>query len=413
VPVPLTGQLAGLTVVSVEQAVAAPFATRQLADLGARVIKVERPGSGDFARHYDTSVKGLASYFVWLNRGKQSLSLDLKSAAGRAVLDRLIDRADVFVQNLAPGAAARMGLSAEVLRGRDQRLIVCDVSGYAPDGPFGDRRAYDLLIQCETGLLSVTGTQDAPAKAGISVADIAGGMYAFSSILAALYARERTGAGAALQVSLFESLTEWMAQPMYYAMYTGVPPARTGTSHATIAPYGSFRTGGGGTVQLGVQNDREWHRLCEHVLGRPELADDPRFATNAARVAARADLDREIEAALGAHSPDEVLALLDAAQIANARLNTVGDLLAHPQLEHRWAEVGSPAGPIRTLPFPVSTGDLPFPVSTGGLPFPVSTGGAEPALGPIPAVGEHTDAILAELGLTDAEIAALRSSGTV
>jgi itaconate CoA-transferase len=401
-PVPLTGPppaspspLAGVTVVAVEQAVAAPFATRQLADLGARVIKVERPGSGDFARQYDSTVKGLASYFVWLNRGKQSLSLDLKSAPGRAVLDRLIDRADVFVQNLAPGAAARMGLSAEVLRGRDQRLIVCDISGYAPDGPFGDRRAYDLLIQCETGLLSVTGTRDAPAKTGISVADIAGGMYAYSSILAALYARERTGAGAALQVSLFESLTEWMAQPMYYAMYTGVPPARTGTSHATIAPYGTFRTRDGGTVQLGVQNDREWRRLCEHVLGRPELADDPRFATNTARVAARAELDREIEAALGGHSQDEVVALLDAAQIANARLNTVGDLLAHPQLEHRWAEMESAAGPIRTLP------------------FPVSTGGAPPALGPIPVVGEHTDAILAELGLTDAEVAALRSSGMV
>ena len=393
-PVPLTGPLTGVTVVSVEQAVAAPFATRQLADLGARVIKVERPGSGDFARHYDTTVKGLASYFVWLNRGKQSLSLNLGSAAGRSVLNRLIDRADVFIQNLAPGATARMGLSAEVLRVRDQRLIVCDVSGYAPDGPFGDRRAYDLLIQCETGLLSVTGTQDAPAKAGISVADIAGGMYAFSSILAALYARERTGAGATLRVSLFESLTEWMAQPMYYAMYTGVPPARTGTSHATIAPYGTFRTGGGGTVQLGVQNDREWRRLCEQVLGRPELADDPRFATNAARVAARADLNREIEAVLGAHSQDEVLALLDAAQIANARLNTVGDLLAHPQLEHRWAEVESPAGPIRTLPSPVSTG-------------------TERAFGPIPAVGEHTGAILAELGLTEAEVAALRSSGTV
>ena len=394
-PVPVNGPLAGITVVSVEQAVAAPFATRQLADLGARVIKVERPGTGDFARYYDTTVKGLASYFVWLNRGKQSLSLNLKSTAGRSVLTRLIDRADVFVQNLAPGAAARMGLSARALRGRDERLVACDISGYAPDGPFGDRRAYDLLIQCETGLLSVTGTPDAPAKAGISVADIAGGMYAFSSILAALYARERTGAGAALQVSLFESLTEWMAQPMYYAMYTGVPPERTGTSHATIAPYGAFRTGGGGTVQLGVQNEREWRRLCEHVLGRPELADDPRFATNTARVGARAELHREMEAALSAHSADEVLALLDAAQIANARLNTVGDLLAHPQLEHRWAEMGSPAGPIRSLP------------------FPVGTGGAAPAVGPIPAVGQHTDAILAELGLTEAEATALRDAGTV
>jgi itaconate CoA-transferase len=387
--------LSGVTVISVEQAIAAPFATRQLADLGARVIKVERPGTGDFARHYDATVKGMASYFVWLNRGKQSLSLDLKSAAGRSILTSLIDRADVFVQNLAPGAAARLGLAADVLRGRDDRLIVCDVSGYAPDGPFGERRAYDLLIQCETGLLSVTGSPDAPAKAGISVADIAGGMYAFSSILAALYARERTGAGAALQVSLFESLTEWMAQPMYYAMYTGVPPDRTGTSHATIAPYGAFRTGGGGTAQLGVQNDREWRRLCAQVLGRPELADDPRFATNPDRVAARAELDREIEAALSAYSLEEVLALLDAAQIANARLNTVGDLLAHPQLEHRWAEMDSPAGPIRSLP------------------FPVSTGGARPAPGPIPAVGEHTEVILAELGLTGAEVAALRDAGVV
>ena len=394
-PVPLKGMLADITVVSVEQAVAAPFATRQLADLGARVIKIERPGTGDFARHYDATVKGMASYFVWLNRGKQSLSLDLKSTAARSVLTSLIDRADVFVQNLAPGAAARMGLSAEVLRGRDDRLIVCDVSGYAADGPYRDRRAYDLLIQCETGLLSVTGTADAPAKAGISVADIAGGMYAYSSILAALYARERTGTGAALEVSLFEALTEWMAQPMYYAMYTGVPPARTGTSHATIAPYGAFRTGGGGTVQLGVQNDREWHRLCEQVLGRPELADDPRFATNTARVAARAELHREIEAALSARSPDEVRMLLDAAQIANARLNTVDELLAHPQLEHRWTEMDSPAGPIRTLP------------------FPVRAGGAQPAPGPIPAAGEHTDAILAELGLTDAEITALHRSGTV
>jgi itaconate CoA-transferase len=397
-PVPLSASplpLAGITVVSVEQAVAAPFATRQLADLGARVIKVERPGTGDFARHYDTTVKGMASYFVWLNRGKQSLSLDLKAAAGRSVLTSLIDRADVFVQNLAPGAAAGLGLSAGALRARDERLIVCDVSGYAPDGPFGDRRAYDLLIQCETGLLSVTGTPDAPAKAGISVADIAGGMYAFSSILTALYARERSGTGAALQVSLFESLTEWMAQPMYYAMYTGVPPARTGTSHATIAPYGAYRTGGGGTVQFGVQNDREWRRLCSQVLGRPGLADDARFATNAARVAARAELDREIEAGLSAHSADEVVALLDAAQIANARLNTVGDLLAHPQLENRWADIDSPAGPIRTLP------------------SPISTGGTEPGYGPIPSVGEHTDAILVELGLTQAEIATLHDAGTV
>jgi itaconate CoA-transferase len=386
--------LTGITVVSAEQAVAAPFATRQLADLGARVIKVERPGAGDFARGYDTTVKGQSSYFVWLNRGKQSLSLDLKNTAGLSILTRLIDRADVFVQNLAPGSATRMGLSAANLRARNRGLIVCDVSGYAPGGPLAQRRAYDLLIQCETGLLSVTGSPGAPAKAGISVADIAGGMYAFSSILAALYVRERTGAGAALQVSLFESLTEWMAQPMYYAMYTGTPPERTGTSHATIAPYGAFRTGAGGTVQLAVQNDREWHRLCERVLGRPELADDPRFATNPARVAARAELHREIEAALSPYPPDDVLARLDAAQIANARFNTVGDLLAHPQLAHRWGEMNSPEGPVCALPLPVSMGD------------------ATPVLGPVPAVGQHTGAILAELGFSDADVAALREAGT-
>jgi itaconate CoA-transferase len=384
--------LEGVTVVSLEQAVAAPFATRQLADLGARVIKVERPGAGDFARTYDTAVKGMASYFVWLNRGKQSVALDLKSPVGLSVLTRLIDRSDVFVQNLAPGAAARMGLSAEQLRARDPRLVVCDVSGYAPDGPMGDRRAYDLLIQCEAGLLSVTGTPESPAKAGISVADIAGGMYAFSSVLAALYARARTGEGAALAVSLFESLTEWMSQPMYYAMYTGTPPPRTGTSHATIAPYGTFRTAGGGAVQLAVQNDREWCRLCGQVLGRPDLADDPRFATNTARVAARAELHAEIEAALSQHTPDDVRTLLDAARIANGKLNTVSDLLAHPQLEHRWGEVDSPAGPLRALP------------------SPISLGGAAPPLGPVPAVGEHTDAILAELGLTPGELAALHDA---
>jgi itaconate CoA-transferase len=388
-PSPAPGlPLDGITVVSLEQAVAAPYATRQLADLGARVIKIERPGGGDFARNYDSSVKGLASYFVWLNRGKESVALDLKSAAGRSALTALISRADVFVQNLAPGAAERMGLSASALRATDPKLIVCDVSGYAPDGPMGDRRAYDLLIQCETGLLSVTGSADAPAKAGISVADIAGGMFAFSSILAALYTRATTGDGAALSVSLFESLTEWMSQPMYYAMYTGTPPPRTGTSHATIAPYGTFRTARSGSVQLAVQNDREWRRLCDQVLGRPALADDPRFATNTARVAHRGELHAEIEAALAGYPAEHVLELLDAAQVANGRMNTVVDLLDHPQLAHRWAEVDSPAGPLRALPSPISLG-----------------GGAAPALGAIPAVGEHTAAVLAEFGLADPVLA--------
>jgi itaconate CoA-transferase len=397
-PGPLTAPaqslpLEGITVVSLEQAVAAPYASRQLADLGARVIKVERPVGGDFARNYDSTVKGLASYFVWLNRGKESVALDLKSAAGLSALTALIGRADVFVQNLAPGAAERMGLSAAALRAGHPELIVCDVSGYAPDGPMGDQRAYDLLIQCETGLLSVTGSADAPAKAGISVADIAGGMFAFSSILAALYARLRTGDGAALSVSLFESLTEWMSQPMYYAMYTGTPPPRTGTSHATIAPYGTFRTAGGGSVQLAVQNDREWRRLCDQVLGRPGLADDPRFATNIARVANRPELHAEIEDALAGQAPERVLELLDAAQIANGRMNTVTDLLDHPQLAHRWAEVDSPAGPLRALP------------------SPISLGGAAPALGAVPALGEHTAAVLAELGLSDTEISAPNEAG--
>ena len=379
--------LQGITVVAVEQAVAAPFATRQLGDLGARVIKVERPGSGDFARGYDRTTLGQSSYFAWLNRGKESVQLDVKDPGDRDLLLRLIDGADVFVQNLAPGAADRMGLSAAALRARDPKLIVCDVSGYAPDGPLGDRRAYDLLIQCETGLLSVTGSADAPAKAGISVADIAGGMFAFSSILAALYTRATTGDGAALSVSLFESLTEWMSQPMYYAMYTGTPPPRTGTSHATIAPYGTFRTAGGGSVQLAVQNDREWRRLCDQVLGRPALADDPRFATNPARVANRDELHAEIEAALAGYPAEHVLELLDAAQIANGRMNTVVDLLDHPQLAHRWAEVDSPAGPLRALP------------------SPISLGGVAPALGAIPAVGEHTAAVLAEFGLADPALA--------
>jgi itaconate CoA-transferase len=381
--------LDGIMVVSLEQAVAAPYATRQLADLGARVIKVERPDGGDFARNYDSTVKGLASYFVWLNRGKESVALDLKSPAGLAAVQALIGRADVFVQNLAPGAAERMGLSAAALRAGHPRLIVCDVSGYAPDGPMGDQRAYDLLIQCETGLLSVTGSPDAPAKAGISVADIAGGMFAFSSVLAALYTRERSGEGAALSVSLFEALTEWMSQPMYYAMYTGTPPPRTGSDHATIAPYGTFRVAGGGAVQLAVQNDREWRRLCDQVLGRPGLAGDPRFATNVARVANRAALHAEIESALAAQTPEQVLELLDAAQIANGKMNTVTDLLDHPQLAHRWAEVDSPAGPLRALP------------------SPISLGGAAPALGAIPAVGQHTAAVLAELGLSATEISAL------
>jgi itaconate CoA-transferase len=389
--------LSGITVLSIEQAVAAPFATRQLADLGARVIKVERPGDGDFARHYDERVKGLSSYFVWLNRNKESLTLDLKHPEAKEIIDALLDRADVFVQNLIPGAAARLGLSAPAIRAQRPSLIVSDVSGYGSSGPYRDKKAYDLLIQCETGLLSVTGAPDAPAKVGISVADISAGMYCFTSILTALYSRERTGEGAACEVSLFDSLTEWMSHPVYYSLYTGQPPLRTGTSHASIAPYGSFHTGDGGTVQLGIQNDREWRRLCTEVLRRPEIADDERFKTNARRVDNREALTATIEAVFAGLTAEQVIERLDAADIANAKLNDVTDLIDHPQLaaRDRWAEVESPVGPVRVL-----------------RP-PVNMGGVDERMDPIPAVGEHTDAILHELGYDGAYIERLRAEGAV
>lgn len=386
--------LDGITVVSIEQAVAAPFATRQLADLGARVVKIERPGDGDFARGYDTTVKGLASYFVWLNRGKESLSLDLKAADAGEILDRLLASADVFVQNLAPGAAARMGLSAERLRARDPRLVVCDVSGYGSTGPYAERRAYDLLVQSETAVLSVTGSPEQPAKVGISIADIAGGMYAYSAILSALLGRSQTGVGAALEVSLFDSLAEWMSQPMYYAMYTGVPPERTGTSHATIAPYGTFRCADG-TVQLAVQNQREWTRLCEQVLGRPELAEQSEFADNSRRVAHRAELTAVIETALADVSTEQVLRRLDAARIANGRFSSVPDLLDHPQLERSWTSVGTAVGDVRALRPPARSDAW------------------EPVMGDVPAVGQHTDSVLAGLGYSADQVGRWRSAGIV
>jgi itaconate CoA-transferase len=394
--------LEGVTVVSIEQAVAAPFATRQLADLGARVIKVERPGPGDFARDYDETVKGMASYFVWLNRSKESLTLDLKQPEAGQILDSLLDRADVFVQNLAPGATARLGLGAAEVRARRPSLIVCDVSGYGSSGPYRDKKAYDLLVQCETGLLSVTGTPEAPAKVGISVADISAGMYTFTAVLTSLYARQRTGEGSACEVSLFDSLMEWMSHPIYYGLYTGVPPTRTGTSHASIAPYGSFRAGGGSdgdgrSVQLGVQNEREWLRFCQEVLERPEVATDDRFVTNTRRVEHRAELVGIIESVFADLSADEVVARLDRAQIANARLNEVTDLADHPQLtgRDRWTEVGSPVGPIRAL-----------------RP-PVTIAGTGERMDPIPSVGEHTDAILAELGYDPPAIDRLRVRGVI
>jgi len=374
--------LTGITVVSLEQAVAAPFATRQLADLGARVIKVERAGAGDFARDYDRTVHGQASYFVWLNRGKESIELDVKSARGQQVLAALLARTDVFVQNLAPGAADRLGLSASALRTTHPRLICCSVSGYGPDGPYRGKKAYDLLVQCEAGLLSVTGTPDTPAKAGISVADIAAGMYAFTGVLTALYERERTGAGTAVDVAMLDALGEWMTQPYLYAVYGGEEPRRTGARHASISPYGPYAVAGG-QVFLGLQNEREWTVLCRDILGQPELTDDPRFATNTDRVAHDDELSTIIEAALHELTAAEVEARLDAAGIANARLRTPAEFAAHPQLaaRDRWRDVGTPGGPVRAL-----------------LP-PVTLDGREAAMGDVPALGQHTGAILAELGL--------------
>lgn len=392
-----TGILAGVTVVSLEQAVAAPFATRQLADLGARVIKVERPGTGDFARGYDRTVKGLSSHFVWVNRGKESVTLDLKQPAAVEVLHRLLEGADVFVENLAPGAAARLGLGPEELSRRHPGLVTCSISGYGSDGPYRDKKAYDMLVQAEAGLVSITGTPEEPSKAGISVADIAGGTYAFAGILTALLDRERTGAVRRVEVSLFEALAEWMGFPAYFTGYGGRELPRAGARHASIQPYGPFATGGGGTVQLGIQNEREFVRFCRDVLERPDLADDPRFASNDARVEHTGELSAAIEDAFARWTLDEVVERLDAAQIANARLNTVQELVDHPQLaaRDRWREIGSPAGPLRAL-----------------VP-PASLSGTEPVMGDVPALGEHTDAVLARAGVPPEEVARLRADGLV
>ena len=374
--------LEGITVVALEQAVAAPFATRQLADLGARVIKVERPEVGDFARSYDETVNGLSSHFVWLNRSKESLALDLKEDEAKDALHHLVARADVFVQNLAPGAAGRLGFGAEALRERYPRLIVCDVSGYGATGPYRDKKAYDLLVQCEAGLVSITGTPETPSKVGISVADIAAGMYAYSGILAALIKRERTGEGATLDVSMLESLGEWMGFPAYFSHYGGEEPKRSGARHASIAPYGPFACGDGEMVFLGIQNEREWARFCEEVLERAGMAEDARFVTNSERVANQAELHEEIEGVFSRLTEEEAIERLEGAGIANARMRTVRQFLDHPQLEarDRWREVDSPAGSLRAL-----------------MP-PATLAGTEPVMDPIPEVGEHTEEILAALG---------------
>jgi crotonobetainyl-CoA:carnitine CoA-transferase CaiB-like acyl-CoA transferase len=393
--------LKGLTVVTLEHAIAAPFATRQLADLGARVIKIERPGSGDFARGYDERVHGLASHFVWTNRSKESLTLDVKHPEAATILERLVvEKADVVVQNLAPGAAARLGLGHDKLSAAKPGLIVCDISGYGDDpinpGPYRDKKAYDLLIQSEAGFVSVTGTPDEPCKAGPSIADIAAGMYAYSSILAALLQRGQTGKGQRIDISMLESLAEWTSYPLYYAFEGAAPPPRTGASHATIYPYGPFPTGDGNMVMLGLQNEREWASFCEKVLQRPALTTDSRFTANFKRVAERDALRGIIVEAFSSLTRAQVVERLELAQIANAQVNTMNDVWAHPQLKARgrWTQVGSPNGPLPAM-------------------LPPGTWDVGPRMDPVPALGQHTDAILAELGYGAAEIDALRASKAV
>jgi itaconate CoA-transferase len=389
--------LDGITVLALEHAIAAPFCTRQLADLGARVIKIERPGVGDFARAYDTRVRGLASHFVWTNRSKESLTLDVKAPEASRILGRLLATADVLVQNLAPGAAARLGLDYESLSGLHPRLIVCDISGYGSTGPYVDKKAYDLLIQSEAGFLSITGTPDSPSKAGISIADISAGMYAYSSILAALLQRGRTGHGSRIDVSLLETMAEWMSYPLYYAFEGASAPARTAAAHATIYPYGPFRTGDGKLVMLGIQNEREWLRFCETVLGMPGLASDPRFDSNARRHAARTELEAIILQCFRHLAAREVVERLERAGIANADINDMAGLWNHPQLatRGRWSRVTTPAGEVPALLPPALPSDV------------------QPRMEAVPALGEHTDRILTELGYDAAAIAALRAAGTV
>jgi len=389
--------LDGITVVALEHVIAAPFCTRQLADLGARIIKIERPGDGDFARGYDTQVEGMSSHFVWVNRSKESITLDLKQDAALAILKSLLKTADVFIQNLAPGAAARMGLTAQALQKDNPGLILCSISGYGNDGPYRDKKAYDLLIQSEAGFLSITGTPETPSKAGNSIADIAAGMYAYTNILAALLQRGKTGKGTVIDISMLEALSEWMSFPMYYAYKGANPPSRNGASHATIYPYGPFKAGDGKTVMLGLQNEREWAQFCEIVLENPTLAQDNRFDRNFKRNEKRTELLEIIDACFSQMTAEQLIVRLEKAQIANARLNDMEGLWKHEQLKarHRFTEVGTPNGAVAAL-----------------LP-PGLNDSYDYRMDPVPAVGEHTNAILTELGMSSTEIEALRAQGAI
>jgi itaconate CoA-transferase len=389
--------LEGITVVGLEQVIAGPYCTRQLAELGARVIKIERTGEGDAARGYDKSVNGQSSHFVWVNRSKESLALDVKHPQAKQVLDRLLQKADVFVQNLAPGAVERLGLGAAELRAKHPRLIWCGISGYGAGGPYAEKRAYDLLVQCESGLLSVTGTPEQPAKAGISVADIAAGMYAMSSILAALYRRQAEGVGATLDITMFESLGEWMGFPAYFTAYGGEQPPRTGAHHATIVPYGPFRAGDGGTVFLSIQNEREFERFCALVLGNKALSLDGRFSSGPARAKNRDAMHAEIEQIFSGLTAAQVIERLEAAGIANAKLNSMQEFWDHPQLaaRDRWTEIGSPGGAIRaTKP-------------------PFNLDGFEPRMDAVPALGAHSRAVLSELGFSAPDIEKMKTEGVI
>ena len=389
--------LEGITVLAFEHAIAAPFASRQLAELGARVIKIERPGTGDFARSYDQRVNGLASHFVWTNRSKESLALNLKHPEASTILTGLLTKADVVIQNLAPGAASRLGLSFEKLNPQYPQLIVCDISGYGNDGPDSQRKAYDLLIQSESGFLSVTGTPEEPSKAGISIADIAAGMYAYTNILTAIIQRGKTGQGSHIDISMLEAMAEWMSYPMYYGYDGASPPARTGSSHATIFPYGAFETGDGKSVFIGLQNEREWTIFCDQILDQPALDKDPRFAQNHLRLKNKTALNEIMHKIFAKLTAEQLVAKLDAASIANARMNDIAGLWDHKQLKarNRWQQIDSPAGPIPAMKPP------------GGLH------GLEPDIGPIPDVGQHSANILNELGYSSGAIEKLRSEGAI